>query len=332
MTKNFMRYSLKFVGRTRLRAPLFAALFLLLASCDSTESLTSETSAAPEPAVEVVDVDIDESVDPDAASLLVAPMASVQFAGGIPFGTSAQPTSAFVTPLNGALRNIYPQYLLRHLAQIKARGGKVVLVFASDKTVRDANGFSMTMWKARVDRYKNVNFSSYIEDGTIIGHYLIDEPNNAGRWKRPISPAVIEELAKYSKQRWPTLVTIVRTNPEYMLNFNGNYRYLDAAWAQYLHRKGEVGAFIRKNVADAQKKGLGLVVGLNVIRGGPNKRAMTPNEIKSWGSALLSSSYPCAFISWQYNATLLSSSGVEDAMKYLSAKARSRSQRTCRGS
>lgn len=297
--------------------------------CDATESLNPDSSTLPETGVEVVGVA--ETVDPDGASLAAPSLASVSFAGGIPFGTFAHPTSAFGAPYNGALRNIFPQYLLSHLAAIKARGGKVVLnLGGGDKSYRDSKGFSMTMWKARVDRFKNTNFSSYVKDGTIIGHYLIDEPNNAGRWGRPIPPAVIEEMAKYSKLRWPTLPTIVRTYPEYMLMFSGNYRYLDAAWAQYVHRKGEAGAFIRKNVADAQKKGLGLVVGLNVLRGGPNQRQMRASEVKSWGSALLSSSYPCAFISWQYNSSYLSSSAVKDAMKYLSSKARSRSSRSCR--
>ena len=88
--------------------------------------------------------------------------------------------------------------------------------------------------------------------------------------------------------------------------------------------------FIRSNISYAQKKGLALIVGLNVLRGGPNRSKMTPTQIKSWGSTLLNSSYPCAFISWQYNSTYLSTSGVKDAMKYLRSKAQSRSQKSCR--
>ena len=41
---------------------------------------------------------------------------------------------------------------------------------------------------------------------------------------------------------------------------------------------------------------------------------MTPSEVKEWGGALLSSTYPCAFISWQYEDRLLSSSGMGAAM------------------
>jgi hypothetical protein len=80
-----------------------------------------------------------------------------------------------------------------------------------------------------------------------------------------------------------------------------NHRYLDAVWAQYLHRKGPVESFLRRNVSAAQDRRLGLVVGLNVLKGRiPNGTRMTASEVKKWGSALLASSYPCAFINWTY--------------------------------
>jgi hypothetical protein len=136
-------------------------------------------------------------------------------------------------------------------------------------------------------------------------------------------------MAKYSKQLWPDMVTIVRAEPGYM---GTNHRYLDAAWAQYLSRKGTPEDYIRENVAEAQKRGLGLVVGLNFIKGGiPNLSTMTGSEVEAWGSALLSSSYPCAFISWQYNSSYLSSSGILAAMSALRRKAESRGTKSCRG-
>ena len=88
--------------------------------------------------------------------------------------------------------------------------------------------------------------------------------------------------------------------------------------------------FNRLYVADAQKLGLALITGLNIKRGGPNGRTMTPNEIKTWGSTLLSSSYPCAFISWQWDANYYALTGVKDAMKYLRGKAQNRVSKTCR--
>jgi len=263
-----------------------------------------------------------------------APLAALSFAGGIPIGSAAQPNSYFGSRYNGALRNIYPQYLRENLAAIKSRGGKVVLMMAGpERLYKTADGhFSLTKWKARIDRYRNVDFDSYIRDGTLVGHYLIDEPNDPSNWNgRPISGTTLDEMARYSKQRWPGLATIVRTYPTYLEDW-GPYRYLDAAWAQYVYRFGDPGSFITKHVGSAKRQGLGLVVGLNYLRGGPNKSKMTASQVRSWGSELLSSSYPCAFISWKYNDDYLSTSAMRDAMSYLRNKAENRSSKSCRGS
>jgi hypothetical protein len=221
------------------------------------------------------------------------------------------------------------------LAAVKARGGRVALALAgSSAHFLDANGhFDFNKWKARVDRFKSENFSSYIKDGTVIGHYMLDEPNDPNNWNgRPVPPSMVEEMAKYSKQIWPNLPTIVRVESSYLVKWSGTYRYLDAAWAQYVHRKGDVGPFLSRNVADAKRKGLALVVGLNLLRGGPNHSPMTASQVRTWGSTLLSSSYPCAFISWEYDAAYLSSSSMKEAMSVLRRKAQNRSSKTCRGS
>jgi hypothetical protein len=313
----------------RIRAALFAAVVTTLGACDGTNSVAPDVPGA-DPAA------LADGETPDSPAL--APregvsLATASFAGGIPFGTSALPTSWFGSRYNGALRNIWPGSLRSELAAIKARGGKVVLMFAgNEKYYKDGSGhFSLDKWKQRVNRFRSVDFSSYVKDGTIIGHYLIDEPNDPANWNgRPVSASTVDEMGRYSKQLWPGMVTIVRTEPGY---FGFSPRYVDAAWAQYLSRRGNVSDYIRKQVSDAQNRGLQLVVGMNVIKGGtPNGTQMSASEVKNWGSTLLSSSYPCAFISWQYNSSYLNNSGIKDAMSYLRNKAANRSSRSCRGS
>ena len=89
--------------------------------------------------------------------------------------------------------------------------------------------------------------------------------------------------------------------------------------------------YIRENVAEAQKRGLALVVGLNVIHGGtPQGTKMTASEVEEWGSALLESSYPCAFIMWQYQSSYLDASGIDKAMESLRRKAENRPSRSCK--
>jgi hypothetical protein len=297
---------------TRLRALLVVAFAAAFAACD-TDRLTN---ASDEPAAETA----------EPVSVTDADFAS-SFRGGIPIGTFAQPTHTIGSRYNGALRNIWPQYLRQELAGIKARGGRVVLTFVGNERHYKTRGrFDMGKWKARVNRFRNVNFDQYIKDGTIIGHYLIDEPNDRENWGRgAISPSTIEEMAKYSKKLWPNLTTIVRVQPDYLSH---RHRYLDVAWAQYVHRKGTAANYIRKNVAEASKRGLGLIVGLNIRKGGPRGRAMTPKEVVEWGTTMLSSSYPCAFISWQYHSGL-SSRAMASAMDVLRRRAQSRGTKRC---
>jgi hypothetical protein len=317
-----MAYSFKLSRRiARFRAPLFASLILALAACDSTESLDPINSTTPEDAEAIT-----------LAEPLAEPtVASASFSGGIPIGMAAQPVNEFGQRFNGGKRTIGPGRLVQELSAIRSRGGRVILMFAGNsRYYRDGSGhFSFDKWKSRVNEYRRINFESYVRDGTVIGHYLIDEPNDPRNWGgRPVPPSMVEQMAKYSKGLWPGMATIARVEPDYL---DGNHRYLDAAWAAYLWRRGNVHDYLRSNVAAAQKRGLQLVVGLNVIDGGnPKRTPMSAREVEEWGSAMLASSYSCAFIMWEHNSTYLRSSGMANAMDALRRKAQNRSSKSCR--
>ena len=297
---------------------LFAlAAGLVLTACDNTELLDPETSGAPN---EVAAAPVEE-----------VETAGLRQAGGIPIGMSAQPVSAFGDVYSGAKLTVSPGEIMSKLSAVRSRGGRVVLMLAGHpRYYKDSRGhFSLTKWKDRVARFRHLNLSSYVRDGTLAGHYMIDEPNDKRNWHgTTVSPRTLDEMGRYSKQLWPGLATIVRTRPAY---FPSKPRYVDAAWASYLHRHGSVKDFLRRNVADAQRRDLALVVGLNVLNGGnPNGTKMTPSEVQSWGSAMLESSYPCGFYSWTWDSRYLNSSGIRSAMKTLRRKAESRSRKSCR--
>jgi hypothetical protein len=304
-------------GVSRRRTALLLA-GLGIAGCDHTASFTPDEES---PIVPV-------SLAPAAN----APTAAATFAGGIPFGMFAQPLSLYGDRYNGGHRNTPASDLLNSLTQIRNAGGKVVVVFAgSNNNYKDADGhFSMSLWQSRVDRYRGVNFSSFVEDGTVIAHYLLDEPNDPNNWNgQPVPPATVEQMAEYSKSIWPTLPTVVRVDASYLTQGNPSYQYLDAAWAQYVERKGTPGDYLSRNVADAQSLGLQLIVGLNLLKGGPGNTALTASLIQSYGSALLTSSYPCAFVSWQYDANFLTGAGIGEAMDALRSLAQNRPTKSC---
>ncbi len=237
-----------------------------------------------------------------------------------------------------------PDNIISQLSGARAKGGRVVVKLCKgrDEYVKNPDGtFSLTKWKALVDRYKKVNLGPYIADGTIIGHYLIDEPHRASRWGgKAISPATLEAMAKHSKANWPTMTTIVRVVPSWLASSSVNYVYLDAGWTQYTAGKGNAATWVASEVAAAKRKGLGLVVGLNVLDGGngsskiagwtKGKWAMSGSELRSYGGAMLAQSHACGFFNWTHDVQYYGRADIKSAMADLSAKARAHTKTSCR--
>jgi hypothetical protein len=305
----------------RLRAPLLSAIVFAFAACDNPDptepTAVSDPVAAAEPAGDL---------QPSFASA---------YQGGIPFGFLRQPNTAFGVLYSGAKQTLGPNYIMSSLREAKARGGKVFVMLAdAEKFYKDGNGhFSFTKWKARIDRFKGLNLNQYITDGTIIGHFMIDEPQDPANWNgRPLTAAQLEAMAKYSKQLWPSMVTVVRAPPT-KLRWTGAYRYLDAAWAQVENVRGNLNlnSWYSANISAAKAEGLALVVGLNVSKGNVNRTRMTATQVRSWGSTLLNSTYPCAFMNWVYDPDYARGSHG-DAMRILRSKSQNRPKKSCRGS
>jgi hypothetical protein len=293
------------------RAPLLTLFLLAFLGCGGVDRLNS-------PATE-------NTLDPT--------FAAGKFSG-IPFGATAQPISLFGPTYTGGLVNpVYPDSLLKYLAAIKAAKGRVVLSLPGGPGgYTNADGtFNLDKWKARTLRYNVVTFDSYIDDGTIIGNYIIDQPNCSSCWGgTSISASTVEQMAAYSKSLWPRMATIARADPTWLATYTGQYTYLDAGWAQYVMRKGDVNTYLSDNVTAAQSKGLRLIVGLNLLDGGLNQESFTASQVKDFGSVLLASSYPCAFLSWRYDATYFSQTDIKSALSLLSKKAARHVPSSCR--
>lgn len=304
-------------------------LALAFGACDSANNVTNpSTEGLGDPIV---------AADSLAEGLSLA----TAFRGGIPFGTFHVPLSLYGPTFNGSLANIYPSYLLSYLETARRTGTKIVVNFAGNEDNYKTDGkFDLTKWKQRVNRFKGISLSSYINDGTLLGHYLIDEPHDPENWGgRTVPRATLDAMARYSKQLWPSLTTVVRSWPKYLKGYN--YLYLDAAWAQYSARFGAVSSFMTQNVQDAKASGLALVIGLNMLAGGNSdgltgyysgRYSMSASQIRSWGGTMLSNSYPCAFLSWRYDSRYLGRSDIKSANTYLADKARAKSTKSCRGS
>ena len=100
---------------------------------------------------------------------------------------------------------------------------------ASRAGVAQPSGFiPRARWKARIDQYRDVDFGPYVEEGLVLAHYLVDEPDEKQSWGgQEISRADLEDMARYSKSIWPTLPTVVRATPAWLAEGHAAYPDLD---------------------------------------------------------------------------------------------------------
>jgi hypothetical protein len=233
--------------------------------------------------------------------------------------------------------------MLSYLSQVRAKGGRVLLRLHGDARVRnDDNTFNLAKWKTEIARFRNIDFRSYINDGTIVAHHMIDEPHFPSRWGgKTIPQATVEAMAQYSKQLYPTLITAAGAPSTWLASVPTTYTHLDAAWSTYFSNMGSnYTLWAARQVTAAKSKGLGLVGGLNVLNGGngssgirgtePRRWTMSASELRSYGSAILAQSHVCAFFMWRYQATYYDRADIKKAMSELSLKARNHARTSCR--
>lgn len=345
--------------RQRLRLGIFALLTLGTA-CGGSDNLSPSSQApadgsAADDSLAAAPIDSSaigaDSTIGTSDSTVSSDTSGVTLSGttvpGIVFAVMGMRSQYISVPYNGSKEGVDPSYTLRELDGARAKGARVILELASGpdwKIQNDDGTFSFTKWKALVDRFKTINFSSYLTDGTLMGHFLIDEPHNASKWGGKVIPqTTVEAMAKYSKQLWPGLTTFAREAPSWLAKASISYTYLDASWAQYAAYQGDATKWIAAEVTAAKGKGLGLAVGLNMLNGGngssgipgtrKGKYSMSASELKNYGTALLNQTLACGFFSWSYletGATYLARSDIKSAMTDLSYKAKNHTRTSCR--
>jgi hypothetical protein len=340
---------------TRLHASVGSLLMLFLvgAGCGSDGIGPSAEAILPADSVATVPTDSTTPGDtiatpPDSTALppvdstaggTIVPALDGSLLPGVAFGATNLAPSYLSSVLTGTMMGgpLGPGTIVSVLTTVRSKGGRIVvkLCKGSDSYVKNSDGtFSLAKWKALIDQYRNVNLGPFIADGTILGHYLIDEPHRAVRWGgKIISHATLEEMAAYSKKIWPTMPAVVRVVPSWLATSPIRYTHLDAGWLQYTANKGEVTKQVAAEVAAAKLKGMNVVAGGNGssgIRIMSGSWAMSATELRTYGSALLAQSYVCGFFMWNHNTTYYARSDIKAAMTELSSKARSHAKTSCR--
>jgi hypothetical protein len=262
---------------------------------------------------------------------------------GIPYGPTQQEARHFSPEFSGTLVPGNDSTMLETLEAARRANLRLFIHFTGNEVnVRDEHGFSLSKWKARVDRFRKMDLAPYIADGTILGHRIMDEPSDPNNWNgHLVSLEDIDAMAKYSKEIWPTMPAVIRAFPSYLKGYQ--FKYLDAAWAQYIDRFGSVEEFIATNVREAKAEGLALIAGLNLLNGGsgsskiPGRKGvnrqlwgMSADEIRKWGNVIMDDPYICAFLMFEYNADYLAHKDIREALAELAKKAKAHPVHECR--
>lgn len=203
------------------------------------------------------------------------------------------------------------------LPAVKAAGMNVTLRLSGSQDEYTTEGsFDLEKWKTSVSRWEDTNLQSYVDDGTLVGHMLLDDIDTYS--VTDATAADLEEMARYSKEILPGLMTYVRQKcnrmPTPSVNA-GQYIYVDNCVNQYTNYQGysdgPIADYVIAQKAAADSLGLGVINGLNIANGGDGssgqtgwssgKYAMSAEEITEYGEPLLAMPDVQMFLMWEYD-------------------------------
>jgi hypothetical protein len=223
-------------------------------------------------------------------------------AAGIPFGHFKEPEPG--APLRSGGDLVVPMGELAKLGLIRARGGRVVVnVVGGGKCSLDAAGqWRMDLWQAcwrkNLTPALRDTMLVYAASGTVVGTYLIDEPNLVKRWGT-ITPSQVCQMADFARTELPGIPVLVRAAADFVKDCPA----IDAVWAQYGSRRGvEVNEYREQQLAASRRYGYAQVFSLNALNDDAQGTDMTASQVTEYGTALLRGA-PCLFMVWEYATT-----------------------------
>lgn len=207
------------------------------------------------------------------------------------------------------------------LPLIRESGMKVTLRMTS---APDYSGdFNLEEWKTALSAWIDSGVQEFIDDGTLIGHMILDDIYNFSGTDPTAED--LDEMARYSKEILPGLMTFVRQKATGMpVPVGGTYVYLDACVNQYSaytgFPDGPIEEYVVEQAATARVLGLGIINGMNIADGGngtsgqsgwsSGKFAMSAEEITTYGEALLGVPDLLMFLMWEYDGEEVWSDGI----------------------
>lgn len=250
---------------------------------------------------------------------------------GLAFGPFHLPDTLFAKPFTGVLRASTPANLLATLKAARKKHLRVVLKLANDSKYysNPDSTFSLALWKQIIDGYRGIDFRSYVADGTIIGHFLIDEPRDSTNWGGvPVSYADIDAAAAYSKSIWPAMPT-GSGSPADDMEAGAPYTSLDFAFSQYRDKKGDLATWLTGQTAAARRAGLGILLSINILDGNVDNSSYSAAQLSAVGATLAAEPYACGLTMWKYDSAYFADAAIRSAMASIAKVANARPRHRC---
>lgn len=211
-------------------------------------------------------------------------------------------------PFNAVAMNVPPAGSADRIRNVCATGMRIVMVIPR-RYITTTGGnkapFSPSKGDAVVDAYKRDGLGQAVAacPRALLSVNLADDYGCAECWGGKITTQQqIYAWAKYWKQQLPNIPIGVRVEPAWILKVPslGLQNVIDNANCQYRTKKGPIGTYLPRCVADAKKLGLKLIGGMNVTHGvyAGSPPPLTPDQIRTFGGAYARESDVCAVVNW----------------------------------
>jgi hypothetical protein len=286
---------------------------------------------------------------------------------GIPFGafnswdvTTLKPYTNVFTATAGPVN---ATILLDLIAAARNKHMKLILAMTGGShdnymsTIDGVYQFDMAKWQARMQTYNTsaikTAVASAVADGTIIGNFVMDEPNVSGAgdgntWgpAGTMTKIRVDSMCGYAKAIFPALPIGVAHGHNTFEPAN-SYRVCEFLLDQYAWRKGDVTTYRDDGLALARRDGMSILFSVNLLNGGvpdrdgiwdctgtggmgtyaPNCR-MTPQQVRDWG--ILLGSAGCALSMWRYDEAFVLNADNQQAFNDVRSRLATLPGKSCR--
>jgi hypothetical protein len=213
-------------------------------------------------------------------------------------------------------------YDLAALEATRQHGLKAFIVLTgAHSNYTDAGGcFSLSMWKAALDRRDAASILPYVQDGTIIGLYAVDEPYD---WGNSCGPSFVEldAACEYAHQQLPGIACGYNAPPAWMAQ-GAPYQHIDYLFTQSnFQRTQDWQTWANNQLADAAWFVGPLYLSINV-----SEYNASTSQIQAAGVALCRSQ-ATGVMMWKW-PDRFSEAGMREAMAAIAAACRAEDSAT----